>query len=105
MKKISVIIVSYNVKEYIKQCIRSIYKSNLSKDLYEIIVVDNDSHDGSINLIAEKFNEVIIHKNEKNQGFSKGVNIGVNLSKGKYICIRIIPYIKNKIVNHTNYYF
>ncbi len=85
--KISIIIVSYNVKDYISQCIRSIHKSDLNQNDYEIIVVDNDSHDGSIDEIKDNFNEVILLKNDINKGFSKAVNKGISLSKGEYVCI------------------
>ena len=85
--KISIIIVSYNVKEYVSQCIRSIYKSDLNKNDYEIIVIDNDSHDGTIDTIKESFHQVVLHKNNINKGFSKAINKGLSLSKGEYICI------------------
>ena len=85
--KISIIIVSYNVKEYVTQCIRSIYKSDLNKDDYEIIVIDNDSHDGTMDGIKENFHQVILHQNDINEGFSKAINKGLSLSKGEYVCI------------------
>tara|TARA_A100001011_G_C14315847_1_gene847939 strand:- start:2316 stop:4367 length:2052 start_codon:yes stop_codon:yes gene_type:complete len=85
--KVSIVIVSYNVKDFITQCIRSIYKSNLNKNDYEIIVIDNDSHDDTVLTIEEEFQEVIIIKNDNNEGFSKAVNKGVDASKGKNICI------------------
>ena len=85
--KISIVIVSYNVKDFICQCIRSIYKSNLSKSDYEIIVIDNDSHDDTISVIKEEFQEVVIIENANNEGFSKAVNQGFNISKGDNICI------------------
>ena len=85
--KLSVIIVSYNVKDYLRQCIRSIYNSNLDKNLFEIIVVDNDSHDNSIQELKNNFSKVIIKENSRNLGFSKAVNIGLKSAKGEYICI------------------
>ena len=85
--KISILIVSYNVKDFICQCIRSIYKSNLSKSDYEIIVVDNDSHDDTISVIKKEFQELTIIENTNNEGFSKAVNQGFNISKGDNICI------------------
>ncbi len=85
--KISIVIVSYNVKDYICQCIRSIYKSNLNKSQYEIIVIDNDSHDGTLDAIKQNFDQVILHQNNINEGFSKAVNKGIDLSKGEYVCI------------------
>ena len=85
--KISVIIVSYNVKDFICQCIRSVYNSDLKKEDYEIIVIDNDSHDNTINKLENEFPNVKIIKNEINEGFSKAVNKGYQISKGDYICI------------------
>ena len=58
--KLSIIIVSYNVKDYLKQCIRSIYRSDLNSNLFEIIVIDNDSHDGTVKEIKDNFNNIII---------------------------------------------
>ena len=85
--KISVIIVSYNVKDFICQCIRSVYNSDLKNEDYEIIVIDNDSHDNTINNLEHEFPNVKIIKNEINEGFSKAVNKGYQISKGDYICI------------------
>ena len=85
--KLSIIIVSYNVKDYVKQCIRSIYNSTLDSSSYEIIVVDNDSHDGTVRELKKSFPKLIIKKNSKNLGFSKAVNIGIALAKGDFISI------------------
>ena len=57
---ISVIIVSYNVKEYIISCIESIYKHSKSNYNFEIIVVDNNSKDESANSIKKEFPEKIV---------------------------------------------
>ena len=78
--KISVIIVSYNVKDFICQCIRSVYNSDLKNEDYEIIVIDNDSHDNTINNLEQEFPNVKIIKNEINEGFSKAVNKGYQIS-------------------------
>ena len=83
----SIVIVSYNVKDYISQCIRSIYKSDLNKDNYEIIVVDNNSHDGTCEEIINNFTDVKLYKNKINTGFSKAVNKAVSHSSGEYIFI------------------
>ena len=53
----------------------------------EIIVVDNNSHDDSCQMVKELFPEVILIENKENFGFSKGNNIGVSKTKGEYICI------------------
>ncbi len=81
---ISIIIINYNTKDLIDQCIKSIYESNILNP-FEIIVSDNASVDGSVEMIAEKYKEVIILKNEKNLGFSKANNLGVKIAKGEFI--------------------
>ena len=85
--KLSIIIVSYNVKDYIKQCIRSIYRSDLSKDSFEIIIIDNDSHDGTVNDIKSSFDKISIIENNLNEGFSKAVNKGIKKANGEFICL------------------
>ena len=81
---VSVIIVNYNTKELTLNCINSIYEQ--TKDvLFEVILVDNNSSDGSIEVITKKFPNVICIKNDSNLGFGKANNIGVSRAKGKYI--------------------
>lgn len=82
---ISIIIVNYNVKHFLEQCILSIKKA--VKDMQvEIIIVDNNSVDGSQQVLREKFdNEVVLIENKDNPGFSKANNQGIKIAKGKYI--------------------
>jgi len=84
--ELSIIIVNYNVKYFLEQCIHSIRKSCSGMN-YETIVIDNNSVDGSQAMLEEKFPEVILIANKKNQGFSKANNQGINISQGKYILI------------------
>jgi len=87
MFDISIIIVNYKVKEYIIPCIESIY-THTSKSLrYEILVIDNNSNDGSIDAIKSQFSEVKLYENTENIGFSKAVNQGVETATGKYLFI------------------
>lgn len=81
---LSVIIVNYNVKEFLQNLLHSIEKAsaNLSK---EIIVVDNASDDGSVEVIREKFPYVNLIENKINAGFGKANNQGLAVAKGKYI--------------------
>lgn len=81
---LSVIIVNYNVKEFLQNLLHSIEKAsaNLSK---EIIVVDNASDDGSVEVIREKFPYVNLIDNKINAGFGKANNQGLAIAKGKYI--------------------
>ncbi len=84
---ISVIIVSYNVKEYIISCIESIYKHSQSKYNFEIIIVDNNSMDGSTDNIKKRFPKISLIENDYNAGFSRAVNQGAKISKGTYLLI------------------
>jgi GT2 family glycosyltransferase len=83
---LSIIIVSYNTKNYIKGCLESI-KNNLKDLSYEVIVVDNASKDGSVEFIKENFPWVTLIENKENLGFAKGCNQGVKISRGKYILL------------------
>lgn len=82
--QLSVIIVSYNVKYYVEQCLHAVLIACMNIDA-EIIVVDNASSDNSINYLQPKFPGVIFIKNEINTGFAKANNKALYEAKGKYI--------------------
>ncbi|WP_235296837.1 glycosyltransferase family 2 protein [Portibacter marinus] len=84
---ISIIIVNYNVQYFIEQCLDSIFKVSDYKGVIEVIVVDNDSSDGSRKLIRDHYPEVLLIENENNVGFSIANNQGIKLAKGKYILL------------------
>ena len=86
MTSLSIVIVSYKVKYFLRQCIQSIYCSNC-KIQYEIIVVDNASNDGSIQMLAKHFPEVKVIANTENLGFSKANNQGFRIADSEYILI------------------
>lgn len=81
---VSIIIVNYNTKELLRDSINSIKETTFNLE-YEIIVSDNDSKDGSVEMIKEEFTDVILIENKKNGGFAYANNKGIELSKGKYI--------------------
>ena len=83
---ISIVIVNYNTGEYLLNCIYSIFQYNHSLKL-EVIVIDNNSSDKSLELLDSLKQKIIILKNKTNLGFSKALNIGLKKSSGKYICI------------------
>ncbi|MBI2031212.1 MAG: glycosyltransferase family 2 protein [Candidatus Levybacteria bacterium] len=85
MIELSIIIVSFNTKGFIKQCIDAIYNSDLSRRNYEIILVDNASSDGTVEEVKKHFPQVFIIKNSDNFGFSKANNIGIRKSQGKFL--------------------
>ena len=85
MIDISIIIVNYNVKEYIIPCIQSIFQHCSHSLSVEIIVVDNNSQDGSVNALETKFPEITILKNKNNIGFTRAINEGANIANGAYL--------------------
>jgi GT2 family glycosyltransferase len=83
---ISVIIVSWNAKHYLLDCLRSLNSSAPGKNI-QIIVVDNASTDGSPEAVEEDFPAVHLVRNETNRGFAAANNIGIERSTGKYVCL------------------
>ena len=84
--RISVIIVNYNARYFLKNCICSILSADMAKNM-EIIVVDNNSKDGSCGMLDKDFPHIKYIKNSSNVGFGKANNIGVGLAQGEYILI------------------
>jgi GT2 family glycosyltransferase len=84
--QLSVIILNYNVRYFLEQCVLSVQKALKGIDS-EIIVIDNASSDDSCEMMKTKFPHIKLIENEANLGFPKGNNIGVAQAKGEYICI------------------
>lgn len=84
--QLSVIILNYNVRHFLEQCVLSVQKATQGFNA-EIIVVDNNSQDDSCRMIKERFSDVILIENKENSGFPKGNNIGALVASGQYICI------------------
>ncbi|MGB1206104.1 MAG: glycosyltransferase family 2 protein [Chitinophagales bacterium] len=86
MAKLSVIIVNYNVKYFLEQALLSVRKAAVGLSV-EVIVVDNNSVDGSNEMVKQKFPEVRLIANRDNVGFSVANNQGIAIAKGKYILL------------------
>ncbi len=84
--QLSVIILNYNVRYFLEQCVLSVQKA-LENIEGEIIVIDNASSDDSCDMMKTKFPQIKLIENKDNLGFPKGNNIGVAEAKGEYICI------------------
>ena len=84
--QLSVIILNYNVCHFLELCVLSTQKALQNLDA-EIIVIDNNSSDGSCTMMKQRFPNVKLIENKENLGFPKGNNIGVAQAKGEYICI------------------
>lgn len=102
--KLSVIIVNYNVKYYLDQCIRSVLRafeemkkasssdSSVNEDVAEIIVVDNHSADGSVNYLEQRYPQklypmVRFVRSAHNLGFARANNIAIRQSRGEYVLL------------------
>lgn len=81
----SVIIVNYNTKNLLKNCLNSIFEKINNND-FEIIIVDNNSQDGSIEMLKNNFiSKIKLIENKENFGFGTANNIGANIAKGDYL--------------------
>jgi GT2 family glycosyltransferase len=86
MIKLSIVIVNYNVKHFLEQCLISVFKA-CHNFQYEIFVVDNNSVDGSCAMIKEKFPQVKLIENKINYGFSVANNQAIKQASGQYILL------------------
>ena len=86
MIDISIVIVNYRVKEYVVNLIESVEKAKRKLNL-QIIVIDNNSNDGSLSYLKQRFPLLTYIQNEKNLGFGKANNQGFNLARGEFTLI------------------
>lgn len=84
---ISIIIVNYNVRHFIRRTVESIYASKTNGLNVEIHVVDNASIDGSVDMIMSEFPDVLLIDNQDNVGFSTANNQAIKIAKGDYVLI------------------
>jgi GT2 family glycosyltransferase len=83
---VSVIIVSWNARDYLTQCLESLTRE-VCRYPMEIIVVDNASTDGSAEMVEARFPKVRLVCNGNNLGFAKANNVGISKSSGRYLCL------------------
>jgi len=83
---LSIIIVNYNVEHHLRRCLQSIYRSTRGIS-FEVTVVDNNSTDGSVDMVKNEFPEVKLIENCQNLGFAKATNQGLRGNKGRYILL------------------
>ena len=83
--KLSIIIVNYNVKHFLEQCLYSALKAAENMDAVEVFVVDNNSSDNSMNYLKPKFPSVTFIENNDNLGFSKANNVALRHCTGEYV--------------------
>jgi len=101
---VSVIIVSWNARGYLKQCLESLTPA-VCRYPMEIIVVDNASSDGSPELVESSFPQVRLIRNPINLGFARGNNLGIQNSHGRYLClinsdVKVLPDCISRLVDY-----
>lgn len=106
--KLSIVLPIYNVERYIKRCLDSIYNQGVDNDFFEVIAIDDETPDRSIEIVkdySKKYSNINIIR-QKNKGLSGARNSGLNVAKGSYIwfvdsddCIspNSLSYILDKI--------
>lgn len=83
---VSIIIVAWNVRQLLYDCLKSVYDQTKGVD-FEVIYVDNASEDGSVEVVREEFPEVRIIENGENKGFIKANNQGIEVAEGRYVLL------------------
>ncbi len=81
---LSIIILSYNTLDLLRECLLSIAKTEVSRFKIETIVVDNASQDGSAEMVEKEFTDVVLIKNKSNIGFAAGNNLALSRASGRY---------------------
>jgi len=86
MKDVSIIIVNWNTKDILRDCLMSVY-AQTQNITYELIVVDNASFDGSAEMVKKEFPAVILIENIRNAGFAAANNQGMQIANGRYFLL------------------
>lgn len=86
MITVSILIVNWNTRDILRGCLRSVYEQTCDI-IYEVIVIDNASADGSAEMVKQEFPLVILIENTKNRGFAAANNQGIQIAKGQYILL------------------
>jgi GT2 family glycosyltransferase len=82
--RVSVIVLNWNGKKWLKDCLSSIIKQRLDEE-FEVLLVDNGSTDGSVEYVSQEFPQVKVVRLDKNYGFAEGNNRGVKFACGEYL--------------------
>ncbi|HTS19486.1 MAG TPA: glycosyltransferase family 2 protein [Verrucomicrobiae bacterium] len=83
---VSIVIVSWNARQYLEECLASVYDSTAAK-IPEVIVVDNASTDGSPEMVEQRFPQAMLIRCSENLGFAKANNIGIKETHGRHVAL------------------
>ena len=86
MPDLSIVIVNWNTRDLLQQCLRSLYPAP-SDITYEVVVVDNGSIDGSSDMVSQEFPAVHLIRNSENFGFSTANNQAIKQTSGRYVLL------------------
>ena len=81
----SVIVLGYNGRTYLEDCLASVVDQDLPLDQYEVLYVDNGSRDGSATLVRERFPQSRVLELDRNYGYAEGNNIGFRETRGEFV--------------------
>ncbi len=84
---LSIIILNFNTRQLLKDCLKSVFSVPDSGLVKEVIVVDNASSDGSAKMVAKEFSEAVLIRGEENRGFAAGNNQGLKRARGRYLLL------------------
>lgn len=87
MEKVTVVIPNYNGKEFLQDCLHSLFNQKTGTPEYHVLVVDNGSQDGSLELLRERFPQVEVEALSENTGFCHAVNVGIQKSQAPYVIL------------------
>lgn len=106
-KDLAIVIISYNTKDLLENCLTSVFEAEQPEKGVEVIVVDNNSKDDSVAMVKKEFPQVILIENKENSGFSKANNTGIKKSNathylflnsdtvvGRYSLVKPLKYLK-----------
>lgn len=82
---LAIIIVNYNTRDLLDDCLASIFRADGPRGGLQVVVVDNGSVDDSMDMVAQKYPAVVTIQNSENLGFAKGNNLGVEASNARYL--------------------
>src|SRR5450755_2526782 len=83
---LTITISNYNTRSLLRNCLESVYQHTRGID-FEVICIDDNSADGSDQMVAEQFPQVILVRNTANQLYAKNQNTGLRMSHGRYACL------------------
>ncbi len=84
LPEVSIVIVSFNTKSFLKACLDSLF-SCATRVAFEVIVVDNGSRDGSVEMLEDEYPQVRLLRNDKNEGYTRPMNQGLRVARGKWL--------------------